>query len=114
MRRYLTDREKIRMVEKQHYLCAECGGPLMPANTEYDHTVAGWLVEHRDKPDRAICAVPCHRDKTKADAGIRAKTKRLHRTFVLGERKVKRKIASRPFDKRYTRKISGLVVKRAA
>lgn len=44
-RRHLTDREKIAMVERQQYLCALCGGPLMPCNTEYDPAMLWQPIE---------------------------------------------------------------------
>lgn len=77
-RRYLSAKEKAEMLLAQNGRCAACGSKLAAPNIEYDHTVAGWLVEHREKPDRAICATPCHRDKTaKTDIPAIAKVKRL-------------------------------------
>lgn len=115
-RLYLSDAEKLAMRERQHHLCLECGNTLVEGNIEFDHTIAGWLVEHKDKPDRAICADPCHKRKTAADAGVRAKVKRilkkgprLHATLKSG-----RKMQSRPFDKRWRKRMDGSVVPRAA
>lgn len=55
----------------------------------------------------------CHRPKSIREHKAIAKAKRLHRTFVLGERKQKRPIQSRGFDKRWRRKMNGLVERRA-
>lgn len=113
-RRYLTDKEKAEMVLAQQGRCACCGEKLQPPNIEFDHTVAGWLVDHKDKPDRAICATPCHRNKTRGDVKRIAKAKRLHRSWF-GEQKPKRKtIASRPFDRRWRKRMDGSVVPREA
>lgn len=113
-RRYLTDKEKAEMVLSQRGRCACCSGKLQAGNIEFDHTVAGWLVEHKDKPDRAICRRPCHLDKTRDDVKRIAKVKRLlkgkrlHSTMRNG-----RKLQSRGFSKEWTRRFDGSVVRRA-
>jgi hypothetical protein len=104
----LTLNEKILMCARQRWLCAVCNDVLHDA--EYDHSTPVALGNDA-KPDQAIC-IPCHRLKTIRDVKAIAKAKRLHRTFVLGEKRQKRKMQSRGFDKRWSRRMSGKTVRR--
>lgn len=109
-RRYLTDCERFDMLAYQNGRCAVCNDDLAPGQYEFDHSVPVALGNDA-KPDQAIC-VPCHRAKTKRDVAGIAKARRLHRSFVLGERKSKRPIPSRGFSKAWRRRMDGSVERR--
>ncbi len=110
MRRALTPREKADLIAIQRGLCVFCWNELEGFAVEFDHSTPVALGNGA-KPDQAIHRA-CHALKTKRDVKAIAKAKRLHRTFVLGERKVKRKMQSRPFDKRWSRRMNGQTVPR--
>lgn len=116
----LTDREKAALLAKQDGLCAMCGfgltlekHPLAHPDSfaEFDHWIPVALG-NEGKPDSAMHAV-CHRLKTANDVKAIAKAKRLHRTFVLGEKR-KPKMQSRGFATRWRRKMNGAVERRSA
>lgn len=109
-RRYLSDLEKLEMQRRQDYLCAICHEPLTAI--EYDHSTPHAFRPER-KPDQAVC-IPCHRAKSKQDVKSIAKARRLHRTFILGEKPKRKTIQSRPFDRRWRKRMDGSVVPRNA
>ena len=76
MRRYLTPREKLAMLQAQGWLCAcGCHRPVWPGGpVEYDHHVPVALG-NTAKPDRALAPF-CHRLKTKRDVGMISKADR--------------------------------------
>jgi len=107
-RKHLTQKQRIKLMLFQNGYCPVCNNKLKPGNIEYDHIQA--LVHGGDNdPDnwRAICAVPCHRDKTRRDAQAGAKVKRL----AFGKpRKGQPLPGSRA--SRWKRKMDGTVVER--
>ena len=132
-RAYLTAKEKDAMLEKQHWLCAMCRRCMCIAcqathwwfRIEYDHSTPNAL--RPGKPDQAICS-DCHLYKTKRDIKAIAKAKRLQRKWnpdhkspwadpekrdaiMRGIRLAakKRKLSSRPFDKRFRKRMDGTV-----
>jgi 5-methylcytosine-specific restriction endonuclease McrA len=110
MRRALTPREKSAMVERQNGLCTLCGEPFGTERVEFEHVIPVALGNDQ-KPTEAVHR-SCHRMKTRVDRKRIAKAFRLHKTFVLGEKKHKRKIESRGFDRAWRRKMNGQTVPR--
>lgn len=112
-RKRLSDKTKDEIVARQQWCCAVCGGPLEEGNIDFDHEIPLDLLG-KDDPDnlQAICRVPCHRDKTKADAKVIAKSRRIRRKNEGTWRKPKVKLRSRGFDKRFKKKLDGTVVPR--
>lgn len=98
------------MVERQNGLCAICDEPLGLGRTEFDHEIPH-AMRPGEKPSQAIHA-SCHRLKSKVDLPRIKKAIRLHRTFVLGEKRAKRKINSRGFDKGWRRRFDGVCERR--
>lgn len=108
-RRYLTQKQRVELVLSQDGRCAMCGDKLRPGNIEYDHVQA--LVHGGDNaPDnwRAICADPCHRNKTRADVQAKAKADRL----AVGGRQRKGPPMPGSRASKFKRKMSGEVVRR--
>lgn len=92
-------RVKLRIIDAQHGVCAECGRKLGVAGEriEFDHTTA--LVnggENRESNLRALCA-PCHAAKTAEDVAQKSAIAR-KRKKALGVDRPKRKIPYRRFD----------------
>ena len=110
-RRYLTGGEKANMLIRQGGRCAICAEDLTDP-VEWDHSTPHAFRPER-KPDQAVHR-RCHRAKTARDVAGIAKAKRLHRSFVLGEKRRKRKIASRGFDKAWRRRMDGTTERREA
>ena len=77
-RRYLSQKQRAALCLKQDGRCTVCGNKLQPGNIEYDHTQA---LSHGGDNEadnwRAICAIPCHKEKTKADSQARHHVSRL-------------------------------------
>lgn len=77
-RRYLSQKQRVELILAQDGRCKECGNKLQPGNIEFDHIQA--LVHGGDnEPDnwRAICASPCHRNKSRKDVQARSKSDRI-------------------------------------
>lgn len=80
-RRYLSKKQKAEVILRQRGRCAGCG--IKPRTWEFDHTKARWKgdVDQADLNgwqalgSRRECN--CHRDKTAAEAGERAKMNRV-------------------------------------
>ena len=108
-RRYLTGCEKADMLIRQGGRCAICAEDLTDP-VEWDHSTPHAFRPER-KPDQAVHR-RCHRAKTKRDIAGIAKARRLHRTFVLGVKPTRRKIASRGFDTRWRRRMNGEIERR--
>lgn len=87
------------------YVC-QARLPLKGPGVEYDHRAPLWLSEDAHRPENIypICTTPCHRDKSAAEAPIRAKIVRLlkrERGEVRSKRAIgTRALQSRPFDPR--------------
>jgi hypothetical protein len=87
----------------------------------WDHNILH-ESEHEDRDkfwNLAPMLIKAHREKTRLDAKIIAKSRRIrawneksYRLTALGL-KLKRKLKSRGFDKRYRKKMDGTVVRRA-
>lgn len=69
---------KLRILDKQGDVCAMSGKPFSAADKpEFDHRVPLWLGgENRESNIHAILA-SIHKPKTKAEATVRAKVKRI-------------------------------------
>ena len=79
MRRYLTQRERAKMLEEQGGVCAKCGRAASSYIGEHTTPVA---LGNDEKPDALYC-VACAKRKTHGDDGLRgdisaiAKAKRI-------------------------------------
>ena len=89
--------------------CRECGCKLSPDNWDCDH-MHQKATGGDDHPDnyRALCK-PCHTVKSRKDAKVRAKIKRLRGETKQGP---KAKIQNRGWDTRYRKKFNGTVERR--
>lgn len=101
-RRKLTPTQKAEIVARQNGRCAICGRELVGA-VHMDHRIALGLGG-ADHPDniQALCAIPCHREKTDEDAGLIARAKRRELFMETGKHKKaeSKPIQSRGFPKR--------------
>ena len=118
----LTKTEKARKILDQNGRCGcGCGERLVKGSIEFDHTIA---VEDRpaDKPytraeeyqlQKAL-TTDCHKIKTKYEAALRAHIRRLEKEHNSQpkRKRVKKKIQSPGFDKRFKQKVDGTVVPR--
>lgn len=81
IRRHLSKRQKAEVVLRQNGRCAGCG--IKPKAWEFDHSKALWKGDTDQKDlgtwvaygSRKDCS--CHADKTRIEAGERAKMKRV-------------------------------------
>ena len=77
-RRSFSQKKRAEIVLRQNGRCAMCGSKLQPGKFEIDHIAA--LIHSGTNDDdnlRAICAIPCHRNKSRADVHARAKADRI-------------------------------------
>lgn len=86
--------------------CVECGDPLLPGqNIHFDHIHGDAMGgPHEYQNLRPIHYDPCHKKKTKCDVQSLAKVDRILGLTCNGPKK---KIPSRPFQKRKTRCATG-------
>lgn len=120
-----TAAQKLKVLEKHggHAYCAACGFPFALHFIEYDHVHPLALGgEHTVENLRPVCKT-CHKAKTSgtgatthgSDIGNISKTRRLEKARKAqedGEKKAKKmkpKIQSRGFDKRFKKKMNGKV-----
>jgi 5-methylcytosine-specific restriction protein A len=62
------DRVRLRLFQKRFGVCAICSRQLRAGHWDLDHKVAICNGgENRESNLWAVCDVPCHRNKTKAD-----------------------------------------------
>lgn len=89
--------------------CKKCGRRLRPGHWAADHIIA--LVnggEHRESNLQALCASPCHSDKTRADVAEKS-TVRRKRSKDIGIRKARSPMRGwRKFDGTPVRNPRGL------
>jgi 5-methylcytosine-specific restriction enzyme A len=111
-RRYLSKADKSAVRLRQDFHCAcGCGKPLTGA-IEYDHELALDLGGTNDLSNFRALMADCHREKSKADAKLIAKGRRIRRKAA-GTFNVNRKrLVSRGFQKSFRRKMDGSVVER--
>lgn len=104
-----TPKEKAAILAKSD---GHCAYPMcaVTVGLEIDHTIPIWLGGKHDISNASCLCGPHHKQKTKQDAAIRARVKRLHKREA-GEKRPttirsrgfapgKRTIPSRPFPKR--------------
>ena len=94
----IPPRVKLRVFERTNGHCAKCTRQLVPGKWDCDHVVA--LVnggQHRETNLEALCASPCHSDKTKADTAIKSENYRV-RSKSVGVKRRKRTIPGRRFN----------------
>lgn len=103
----LTPQERTAMHEAQGGLCAACGKPTPLKAMDADHTIPVDFLNDQ-KPDCLLCK-PCHKAKTAQDIKAIAKGRRIRRKATGTWRPNRKKIQSRGFDKRLTRKMDGTV-----
>lgn len=110
-RRYLTPKQKAQVWEEQGCLCAGCSEPVSLGECQWDHVRPLWGNGTNDLQNWQGLCVPCHREKTRAEATSRAKADRCRNFMETGKgRKRKgRQIQSRGFDPRWRKKLDGTV-----
>lgn len=105
----VTARRAGEIYDAQGGVCRRCRSPLNKP-FEVDHRVALALGGTNDRSNlEAICAEPCHREKTARDLKAIAKAKRL--AGETGNRP-KRPILSPGFNKSLKQKMDGTVIRR--
>lgn len=101
-RKKLTRKERAGVFERDNGVCYLCGLKVRPGEDwDVEHEIAlgaggkddasNWRVAHRGK---------CHKDKTKQDAKVIAKTNRMYHKHIGGRPEAKRKIQSRGFGRK--------------
>jgi len=92
-------------------LCARCGGNLPLVEAEWDHRLA--LINGGDNGllNWQPLHPACHKAKTRIDAKLAAKIKRIIRRLD-GTRRARKAIASRGFNRSLRRKFNGKVESR--
>ncbi len=108
-RRYLTAKAKAEIYWAQYENCDECGDSVTLADIEWDHILPLCLGGSNDDDNWHGLCRKCHTEKTKKEAGMRAKADRQREAH---EGKKKRRgdaIPSRPFDTRLRKRLSGRV-----
>ncbi len=115
-RRGMTPARKARIHAAWGGVCWFCRlpVPMDGPGVEYDHVTQLWMKgSDADEDIGPIHADPCHKLKTKADAGSRAKVKRLHKKATGEKPKFHRQIRSRGFNTNIRRKMNGTVEPRS-
>ncbi len=110
-RRPMTPARKARLWGLRGGLCGECGEPTELAGplVQYDHRIPLELLgPDEDENIWPMHARPCHAAKTKREAPLIAKARRL-RKRELGERRSRVEIRSPGFDRTRTRGFDGKV-----
>ena len=98
-RRPMTTKRKLEAMVA-HTRCFLCGEKLTTLeDTEFDHILPLELSGADEPHNIAPVHSACHRHKTKTDVKAIAKSKRIRRRLA-GQERPKRKIPSRPFEKR--------------
>lgn len=121
MRKQITPAMKLEALQKAglHASCYICRRQVSQDQIQFDHIQA--LVDggaHAAENIAVIC-VWCHREKSGFETSQNKKMQRLakaraaHAAVLGGEPRPKGKIRARGFDKRWTRKLSGRVVRNA-
>lgn len=111
-RRSFTNAQRLAVLGAYNTRCAECGVSLRNVKWEIDHTLCLELGgKHEPANWRPLCAIPCHRSKTKRDIAMVAKARRLRKREA-GEQRKTQPIRSRGFDRSRTRGFDGIVRER--
>lgn len=106
-RRSISRTMRNRIMERHDWKCAECGAIDGPFDLDHDIALA---AGGRDEEDnlRPLCRERCHREKTKTDAKVIAKTRRQSNMRLDAEPKPRK--WKRKFQTGLTRKLNGQVV----
>ena len=105
-RRYLTAKAKAELRALQQGRCAECDRFM--EDIEWDHILPLCLGGTNDFNWQGLCR-PCHVEKTRREAGMRAKADR-QRAYHEGTKKPRgRAMPKRGFDTRLRRRVDGRV-----
>lgn len=100
-RRRLSSGEKAQIIARQNKCCAICGRELV-GTVHMDHRIPFELGGADDASNiQALCAIPCHREKTKQDVRDIARAKRRKLFMETGRHKKaeSKPIRSRGFQK---------------
>ena len=109
-RKPLTRRQVLELCLRQEGRCAcGCGQRLDPMTEGVidEHLIALELTGPNELRNRALLRKPCAKEKTKRDAGLIAKAKRL--AGEVGQNRAKRPIRSAGFRKDISRGFDGRV-----
>lgn len=108
-RRYLTKTTKAAKYKAQHGRCGECEHRIALVDTLWDH-ILPLCLGGTNEPDnwQGLCQ-KCHAEKTKKEAGMRAKADRMRKTWQGVKKRRGRAMQSRGFDTRLRRKFDGTV-----
>ena len=108
-RRYLTAKRKAALWHDQDERCAECGEPTLLSNMLWDHILPLCLGGDNCFANWQGLDERCHAQKTKREAGMRAKAD-AQRAYHEGTKKRRgRKLQGRGFDTRLRRGFDGTV-----
>lgn len=101
-RRPMTPARKRRSHDLAKGLCAFCNLPVEVGEAEFDHRIPVWMGgADDDGPNLRPLHPRCHTIKTKADAGARAKVKRMKAKHEGTAPPPLQKLKGRGFPKRW-------------
>jgi len=113
-RKAMTDARRAKIFLAHKGRCADCGVKITRGQDAYqiDHPTQLWMGgPDEDDVCRLLCQ-PCYKAKNAKDATDRAKVKRLIRDADPEQRKSRRPLKSRGFDKTKSKRMDGTVVAR--
>lgn len=110
----IPERVKLRLMREHNYKDYITGLPLIPGQIDFDHIVALCNGGENRESNLAPVNRKAHKEKTKQDVKIRAKTDSMAKSHFLG--KPKRKSNGRGFqtnrNSKFKRKMDGSIVLR--
>ena len=113
-RRTLTPAIKRLVLERYDHRCGACRDPFGPELIEFDH-ILPLALGGADEPGNLQPLHPaCHKEKTAQDLKRIAKADRMARVLEEGRGRKRRgpPLESKPFDKRFRRRLDGTVERR--
>lgn len=109
-RRTLSAMDKIRILLAQDGKCAcGCGEKLQAPQIQFDHHNQSSLSDDQSLENFRALSTDHHKIKTRADAKARGKVRRVKAKHEGTFRRRGRKIESKGFDTRLTKKMDGTV-----
>lgn len=110
-RGHLTRKRKAELFLAADGRCGICREKIV-GKVEWDHHLALVFGGTNANDNWRPLHPECHRRKSAIEHRANCKAKRLHRSFVLGEKRKTRKIKSRGFSKEWRRRFDGRVERR--
>ena len=99
-RKTLSKLARIRIFDREGGRCHLCGGLIWGKPWELDHKVPLWAGGEDTEDNMLPAHVACHKDKSTADAPVKAKTDRIRAKHIGVKKSGKWLWPKRPFPKR--------------